>query len=50
MIDSIRTVRCRANAGIAQAQAELAAMYETMPAQRGVCETILLDAWSSAII
>ena len=85
MFDTIQKLKYRANAGIAQAQAELAerlgdrvelplpglhgeklyltgytalrqkaaeldAMYEKLPAHRGVRETILLDAWSSATI
>ena len=85
MFDAIQKLKYRANAGIAQAQAELAnrlndrialplpglhgeklyltgyaalqkkaaeldAMYEKLPVPRGVRDTILLDAWSSATI
>ena len=85
MFDTIQKLKYRANAGIAQAQAELAnrlndrvalplpglhgetlyltgyaalqkktaeldAMYEKLPVHRGVRDTILLDAWSSATI
>lgn len=85
MFDTIQKLKYRANAGIAQAQAELAdrlndrvelplpglhgeklyltgvsalrakaaelqVLYDQIPAHRGVKDTILLDAWSSATI